>query len=172
MKPHPKIRKTIKWGGAAVTVLLAVVWIGSFWARVTYVHSSRLSAWVSSGALGAVISKPGPLDFLHHGDGVSPFLDGERAEWSVGRRSANPVAVWPWRAKTSGPDFSDGIYVLPLWIPCAICLCITAVCWRRDLLARRRARLNLCPNCDYDRAGLASGAPCPECGAAPPVPAS
>ena len=32
MKPHPPphiIRKTIKWGGAAVTVLLVVVWIGS-----------------------------------------------------------------------------------------------------------------------------------------------
>ena len=29
MKPHPKLRKTITWGGAAVTVLLVVVWIGS-----------------------------------------------------------------------------------------------------------------------------------------------
>jgi hypothetical protein len=27
MTPHPRIRKTIKWGGAAVTVLLVVVWI-------------------------------------------------------------------------------------------------------------------------------------------------
>ena len=29
MKPHPRIRKTIKWGGAAVTLLLVVVWIDS-----------------------------------------------------------------------------------------------------------------------------------------------
>jgi hypothetical protein len=34
VKPHPRIRKTIKWGGAAVTVLLAVVWIGSALWRV------------------------------------------------------------------------------------------------------------------------------------------
>lgn len=27
MKPHPGIRKTIKWGGALVTLLLLVVWI-------------------------------------------------------------------------------------------------------------------------------------------------
>jgi len=27
MKPHPRIRKAIKWGGAAVTVLLVVLWI-------------------------------------------------------------------------------------------------------------------------------------------------
>ena len=31
MKSHPRIRKAIKWGGAAVTVLLVVVWIGSAW---------------------------------------------------------------------------------------------------------------------------------------------
>lgn len=31
MKPHPRIRKTIKYGGAALTLLLVVVWIGSGW---------------------------------------------------------------------------------------------------------------------------------------------
>jgi hypothetical protein len=32
MKPHPRIRKTIKWGGAAVTVLLLMVWVAAlFW---------------------------------------------------------------------------------------------------------------------------------------------
>lgn len=35
MKPHPRIRKTIKWGGAAVTVLLVVVWI---WDGQLYVN--------------------------------------------------------------------------------------------------------------------------------------
>ena len=37
MKPHPRIRKTIKWGGAAVTVLLVVVWVGSGWLSVGWV---------------------------------------------------------------------------------------------------------------------------------------
>jgi uncharacterized OB-fold protein len=37
--------------------------------------------------------------------------------------------------------------------------------WWLDAKARRRILLNLCPNCSYDRAGLAMGAVCPECGA-------
>ena len=41
MKPHPRIRKTIKWGGAAATVLLVVVWIGSGWVVLGWGHSPR-----------------------------------------------------------------------------------------------------------------------------------
>ncbi len=44
---------------------------------------------------------------------------------------------------------------------------ITAAAWRFDTLARRRASLNLCPKCNYDRTGLAVGAVCPECGRLP-----
>ena len=36
VKPHPKIRKTVKWGGAVVTVVLVVVWIGSGWVYLTW----------------------------------------------------------------------------------------------------------------------------------------
>jgi rubrerythrin len=43
----------------------------------------------------------------------------------------------------------------------------TALAWRLDTFARRRARLNLCPKCNYDRAGIAGDAKCPECGALP-----
>jgi len=32
-------------------------------------------------------------------------------------------------------------------------------------LSRRRARIGICQSCGYDRAGLAAGAVCPECGA-------
>jgi hypothetical protein len=46
----------------------------------------------------------------------------------------------------------------------------TVLAWRLDWLdarAARRARLNLCPKCNYDRAGIAKDAVCPECGALP-----
>ena len=51
MKPHPRIRKTIKWGGAVVTVLLVVVWIASGWwfARLTLsMDSVEFDVWRGS----------------------------------------------------------------------------------------------------------------------------
>ena len=58
---------------------------------------------------------------------------------------------------------------IPLWPVPAVSLLVTAFTWRLDTLARRRARLNLCPKCDYDRAGLGVDVKCPECGTAPPT---
>jgi rubrerythrin len=37
---------------------------------------------------------------------------------------------------------------------------------RRKMARRARAGLNLCPKCNYDRAGLAKDVVCPECGSA------
>src|SRR5258705_5976109 len=31
MRPRPRIRKTVKWGGLAVSVFVAVLWVGSRW---------------------------------------------------------------------------------------------------------------------------------------------
>jgi hypothetical protein len=56
---------------------------------------------------------------------------------------------------------------LPLWVPTAVMAGLTALGWRFDCLVRRRARLNLCPKCNYDRAGIAGDAKCPECGGSP-----
>ena len=49
MKPHPKIRKTVKWGGAAVSVLLLVVWVGSGWYDVSYFGESGVVVGVGAG---------------------------------------------------------------------------------------------------------------------------
>jgi rubrerythrin len=43
---------------------------------------------------------------------------------------------------------------------------MAAAAWYLEILARR-ARLNLCPKCKYDRTGIAAGAVCPECGSLP-----
>ena len=59
-------------------------------------------------------------------------------------------------------------WFIPLWLPPAATMAIAIGAWRQDTLARRRARLNLCHKCDYDRAGLANDAACPECGQSPP----
>ena len=51
MKPHPRIRKTVKWGGAAVTVLLGVVWIASLWICI-YFSAPHLAGSVQRGHAG------------------------------------------------------------------------------------------------------------------------
>src|SRR5258708_976615 len=62
MKPHPRIRKTVKWGGAAVTVLLVVLWIGSGWCAIGF-QVNWNHVWVDGGTL-----KFGTLDATYgHG---------------------------------------------------------------------------------------------------------
>ena len=46
MKPHPRVRKTIKWGGAVVTVVLLVVWIGTGWVFLSLATQSRKAMFV------------------------------------------------------------------------------------------------------------------------------
>jgi hypothetical protein len=56
---------------------------------------------------------------------------------------------------------------MPMWVPASASLCAAVLAWRRDAVARRREQVGLCPKCNYDRAGLAAGAKCPECGEPP-----
>jgi hypothetical protein len=150
MKPHPKIRKTVKWGGAAVTLLLVVVWIGSVAANLT---------WCSPVTTELTLYK-GRLQFRHT---VVGGPDPDR-EWWAG--------FWAGRSPLWTPQILSVpgrlAVTLPLWIPTGAVLLVTASAWRLDMLARRRERAGLCPKCYYDRAGLAAGAACPECGSAAP----
>jgi hypothetical protein len=54
----------------------------------------------------------------------------------------------------------------PIWPLEAGVLAVTLVAWRSDRRGRRLARIGHCPNCNYDRRGIAADVPCPECGAA------
>ena len=58
MKPHPKLRKTIKWGGAVVTVLLVVVWVGSGWITVFWSNARYDSVAFTGGMVRIVLYKP------------------------------------------------------------------------------------------------------------------
>jgi len=153
------VRKTVKWGGAGLTLLLLVVWIGSgWWGAVWFtpsggfgtIHGGQLrrveplSGGPSTGA-GTFLIEPIPSDF----------------EW------------WFDWGTASGTKYVD----IPLWPAALLSLLATAAAWRADAKYMRRARVGLCAGCGYDRAGLAAGAVCPECGAAasrltPPTPAA
>ncbi len=154
MKPHPKLRKTIKWAGAAVTMLLVVAWIGSGWWILGIIKPkpSRLSLGIVGGVV-VVMS-----------DDVNPI-----AQWGFYCHRQSNIIYWPWRG-VGGLDSSfatQWALTIPLWIPSIATFVATCTAWRLDALARRRARLNFCPKCTYDRTGLAPTAVCPECGATP-----
>jgi hypothetical protein len=169
MKPHPRIRKTIKWGGAAVTVLLVVVWVGSGWLSVRFTAHPRVPA-VTLRPSGFGHSS-GEIPSRFCGVGAGTVETGElfsqectfypEPGWTVHRREF--TQAWGWGLDRSG---SSWIAYFPLWwvvLPCVVC---TVAAYLLDSLARRRARLNLCPKCRCNRTGLAASALCPECGAA------
>ncbi len=145
MKPHPRIRKAIKWGGAVVTVLLVAVWIGSGW----YV-------WQWASATGWCV--------LHEGR-VELSWDSEFSK-DLGFRSG-PFFPLNYRWGFDLDVLANRRVVAPLWAPVCVVGAATILARRFDTLARSRARLNLCPKCNYDRTGLAIGAVCPECGSVP-----
>jgi hypothetical protein len=142
MKPHPRIRKTIKWGGSVVTALLVVVWIGSGWWWCDWLNEDgTVMVGVQAGS-------------VHVGSGNPQTIPGVGG-WCAGLKDSS----LDWTI-----DRSPSWLALPLWMPSGLCLCVVIAAWRLDTLAHRRARLNLCRKCNYDRAGLAAGAVCPECG--------
>jgi hypothetical protein len=149
MKPHPRIRKTIKWGGAAVTVLLVVVWIVSGSWSLGWTSASGTFVLATAGTVGW-----GELGALPPPQSPGWFVQSTRGGWQ-----------W-WIAEQRGPG-GYWAWSLPLAWPAVLTAILCAIAWRRDMLAHRRTGLNLCPKCDYDRTGLAKGAVCPECGSLP-----
>ena len=140
----------MKWGGAVVSVVLLVAWLGSGW---YHVYWSPDGAWRFDAYSGAVILRP---------PGAIELNSMLQIGWQFEQRSTGMRFWLPrwWRA--------EQFVVLPLWTPATLLLMAAAVAWRLDTLARRRARIGFCPKCSYNRTGLAPGAVCPECGAAAP----
>jgi hypothetical protein len=149
MKPHPKLRKTIKWGGAAVTVVLMVVWIGSRWWQAYWLGNQGGFFDIARGSIRFGVWQVGTPFF-------SPGLTISR----IGLTNFN----WCFSVQQSAPNWAIQI---PLWAFVGLVGTAAAAAWRFDTLARRLARLNLCPKCNYDRAGIGAGAACPECGDRP-----
>ena len=156
VKPLSRTRSTVKCTAAA-SALLLLIWLGSAWWDIR---------WVPSGG-GLVRSREGRVEVLwpeprlvFKGDAVT--ISGTR----VTLLNPEPAGFKWW--VFVGKDSLGWSVCVPLWIPGAMMLLLTAGAWRLDTLARRRALLNLCPACHYDRTGLPPHAPCPECAAPDP----
>ena len=158
MRPHPRIRAAVQWGGLGLTLLLAAVWVASAWWGCKYRFGP--GTWLEGGT--------GLVQFVHNQD---PSTDGW---WNPGLRAyrfKTPQMYWrfQWSYKPVYP-WSASSRVLsitvPLWSIAVATAFSSALAWRAS---RRAVRLrpHSCRCCAYPRAGLAAGAPCPECGAAP-----
>jgi len=170
MKPHPRIRKTIKWSGAVVTLLLVVPWIGSCWWSVS--RCDRAPA-LDDQPEDIIAVAPGVVLFSSTADHlrISPkgfwnwgrYVPGLHAPWY---RQRTPFQWW-FDSYSSPPSFpfQSTELIIPLWPLPAMAIIPTALAWYLDARARRRERFGRCPKCGYDRTGLAAGAVCPECGA-------
>ncbi len=162
MRPHPQIRKMVKWGG--VVLAAAATWQLFQSARharfLTWSRPGEASfLWSSQGALSyTTVPQPGPVVTGAAGSRWAP--DG----WGWGSYPIKtPSTVWrPVYRIAPG----DTCIQLPLWILTSVGMLASATAWRLDTLARRRAKIGACPGCSYDRTGLAATAPCPECGKA------
>ncbi len=143
-----------KWCGPIVAVGLAIAWWvgGTTW--FIYVGPGDWTT-VAAGGIVAVTYEPGSIAQTEQLTGV-PVPKGLRSIPAPGARMWWFFLEWAPSRKSLG---------LPLWFPIVIMLGLTALAWRIDLAARRRARIGCCPKCSYNLAGLPSASPCPECGA-------
>ncbi len=158
MKPHPRIRKTVKWGGAVVSALLVVVWVASGWLDVRWEDPEGHRVSVHGGEFWIARGYPRYHQLPWSGKGISMRTHA----WSL-----YPQRPLDW----AGPRTSkvDWMFSCALWFPASIALLAALTAWHLDTLARRRTRIGLCPKCSYNRTGLPPASVCPECGAAAPT---
>ena len=129
-------------------MLLLVVWVVSGWRFAVLENTGGHLFCVASGRA-----------FIMSGDDATL-----RGEWGMETylQSSWELHWWP-EFNRAGTRWGLAV---PIWMLIIPLLAATAIAWRLDTLASRCARVGLCPKCHYDRAGLAPGAVCPECGAA------
>ena len=150
MNTRLRIWKCLKWGGAAITLLLAIMWIGSGWWM-----------WVWTFPSGRIVN------VIHGSVRVGGLGKPLKSPTLALRREVIAPSFFPWGIRGGGDWRASWTVYIPMWMPVSLALFITVVGWRRELRARRALRMQ-CPKCGYDRTGLAATAVCPECGAPSP----
>jgi len=168
-KPYrrTRARRVAKWAGAVICVVIAAAFslgVGRSFGRTHYWSTPRVHGAVAH--FRTVMIFAGALHFSRS-ETADEAPEPEGAEW-FWQEASNTIHWWPaWGTVDAW---------IPLWIPFALFAIPTALLWRSDHLATKRARIGRCPRCNYDLSGLspatttgdpAETALCPECGESP-----
>jgi len=169
VKPHPKIRKTVKWAGAVLTGFLLVLtacsvpwvvrwngqtgsWVGLIPLCIEFGHQSSPYAGPVGWNGYAIESDWTP--FLHFEYNTEDRYWATSLTGVLSGKVASAPGVRYWYARV--PTYA---FFVPI-------LLSTCVAWRLDGIARRRARVGACSTCGYDLSATFAASNCPECGTA------
>jgi len=162
MKPHPRIRKMVKWSATVGAALLVVLWAWSQYRFVWWIPGENTMVEAVSGRVGFAPTDPVDESKSRWRWSTGPNLVQLPTAWSFGRnRWIDPYSIAP----TS--EFVGHFYWVPVWPGVLVLSLVAGALWVLDARASRLAQAGLCPRCNYDRVGLAKGAVCPECGSPP-----
>ena len=152
MRPDPRIRKAVKWGGAGATILLLAAWAvtmrwGMIWISPQWFGNSQLLLHAARGEMTLGLHDV-------YSERFQPFCTFFDTRPSVD-------TGWSGRIES---NFDDRLTRISLWSTALIAGSASVLAWGLELFAARRLRLNLCPRCNYDLSTLSTTTPCPECG--------
>ena len=140
--------KASKWCALGLTVLLLIMWSGSYFKYMNFWHSLETSLGMGKGAL--LVSHYNHLwKPSHPGDIYNAVPD----EAMV----VGPLTMWKSVRGHCGIS-------LQLWLPFVGAACAAGYLWFKDSKARTIARMGSCVKCGYDLRGHSIAGVCPECG--------
>lgn len=153
------LRKTAKWGGLAATFLLCTIWLGSGWWSLRWITQWGGILGVARGSISIGWVGESPIANYFQPCLLIQSPRSPPSYYTPG------IGLWDWDV-TLG---ERGVYGIsfPAWFPLLLTGTFTALAWRADLLARRRALVGKCIACGYSLDGLPPNTPCPECGRNP-----
>ncbi|MCC6228996.1 MAG: hypothetical protein IT432_07200 [Phycisphaerales bacterium] len=152
MKKRLRLKSIARWTAWVLAVLLPVMLIFTIWGN------ALLNMPLGRGPTRIVVSLT--WGALHLGVGDSGSF--RPTFWECRGYPIFPADWWPRYDHLPGTT----VVVLPLWMPSIVAIAFSVWFYRDHRREERERRLGCCTACGYDRSGLASTAPCPECGAA------
>lgn len=152
MKKQGRAKSIARWTAWVLAVLFPAMWVFTCWGDML----GKVQVAPNHTCVGAGLTNG--LLFLgtDDGSGLLPSF------CSVHRYPLIPSAWWPYANRLP----SGRSIWIPLWMPWLVALGFSIRFYRDHQRDKKLSRIGCCTACGYDRSGLASTAPCPECAAA------